>query len=141
MTYFETLNPTIEACNSFGHGDELEDEGNTFGVGASFEESSQAFVTRTLSLFRRLSIPPTTYENPLAWCCNHEGQFSNVAFMAKHIIRILGSQIETKRVFSLARVLTTLWRCHLQVENLDRIITIVKNRLDDPRVIVCQKRP
>jgi hypothetical protein len=37
MTYFETLNPTIEACSSFGHGDELENEGNTFGVGASFE--------------------------------------------------------------------------------------------------------
>jgi hypothetical protein len=44
MTYFETLNLTIEACNSFGHGDELENEGNIFGVGASFEESFQALV-------------------------------------------------------------------------------------------------
>jgi len=39
MTYFETLNPTIEACTFFGHGDEPKDEGNIFGVGASFEES------------------------------------------------------------------------------------------------------
>jgi hypothetical protein len=44
MTYFETLNPIVEACSCFGHGDELEDEGNIFGVGASFEESSQALV-------------------------------------------------------------------------------------------------
>jgi len=32
---------------------------------------------------------------------------------------ILGSQIETKCAFNLANVLTTLWHCHLQVENLD----------------------
>ncbi len=83
MTYFETINPIVEACNSFGHGDEFEDEGNTFGVGTSFEESSQALVTRELSLFRRLSIPPTTSEDPLAWWCNHKKQFPNVAFMAK----------------------------------------------------------
>jgi hypothetical protein len=26
ITYFETLNPIVETCNFFGHGDELEDE-------------------------------------------------------------------------------------------------------------------
>ncbi len=39
ITCFETLNPTIETCASFGHGDVLKDEGNMVGVGASFEES------------------------------------------------------------------------------------------------------
>jgi hypothetical protein len=39
ISCFETLNPTIETCASFGHGDELKDEGNMFDVGASFEES------------------------------------------------------------------------------------------------------
>jgi hypothetical protein len=39
ITCFETLNPTIETCASFGHGDELKDEGNMFRGGASFEES------------------------------------------------------------------------------------------------------
>ncbi len=37
MTYFETLNPTVKACISFGHGDEPKGESNIFGVGASFE--------------------------------------------------------------------------------------------------------
>jgi len=41
------------------------------------------------------------------------------------------SQIVTKRVFSFARVLITLQRCQLQVENWDRIITIVKIFLDN----------
>jgi len=39
ITCFETLNPTIETCASFGYGDEFKDEGNMFGVGAFFEES------------------------------------------------------------------------------------------------------
>jgi hypothetical protein len=52
MTYFETLNPIVEACTSFGHGNELENESNIFGVGASFEESSRALVTGELSLFQ-----------------------------------------------------------------------------------------
>jgi len=37
---FETLNPTIETCTSVGHGNELQNEGNMFGLRASFEESS-----------------------------------------------------------------------------------------------------
>jgi hypothetical protein len=57
MTYFETLNPIVKACISFGHGDEGKGESNIFGVGASFEESSQTLVTGELFLFRRLSIP------------------------------------------------------------------------------------
>ncbi len=34
-------------------------------------------------------------------------------------------------MFSLARVLIALRWCHLQVENMDQIITVVKNWLDD----------
>ncbi len=45
ITCFETLNPTIETCTSFGHGDEFKNEGNMYGVGASFEESFKALVT------------------------------------------------------------------------------------------------
>jgi hypothetical protein len=46
ITCFETLNPTIETCASFGHGHELKNEGNMYGVGASFEEFFKALVTR-----------------------------------------------------------------------------------------------
>jgi hypothetical protein len=37
-------------------------------------------------------------------------------------------------MFNLVGVWTILWQFRLQVENLDRIITIVKNWLDDPCV-------
>jgi hypothetical protein len=44
--------------------------------------------------------------------------FLDMSFFAKDILEILGSQIETKWVFSLVRVLTTLKHCHLEVKNI-----------------------
>jgi hypothetical protein len=45
----------------------------------------------------------------------------------------MGFQIEIEFFFSLANVLIALKCCHLQVQNLDRIITIINNWPDDPR--------
>lgn len=89
-------------------------------------------VVGELSLFRRLSIPSSACADPLAWWLMHEGQFPNVGFLAKQILGIPSSQIKIEQVFNLARVLTTLRCRRLQVENTDRIITVVKNWLDDP---------
>jgi hypothetical protein len=47
------LKDALYACP---HDDEFEDEGNMFGVGASFEGSLQALVNGKLSLFQRLSM-------------------------------------------------------------------------------------
>ncbi len=69
-------------------------EENMFGVGASIEESSLAQVNGELSLFKRLSIAPFACANALIWCCIHEGKFSNALFLAKQILKILGSQIK-----------------------------------------------
>ncbi len=99
--------------------------------GASIEESFQAQIIEELSLFRRLSIPSSTCVDSLAWWRIHEGQFLNVYFFVKQILGIPSSQIEIEWMFSLARVLIALRWCHLQVENMDQIITMGKNWLDD----------
>jgi hypothetical protein len=57
MTCFATLNPIIECWTFVSHSDELENEGNVFGVGASFKKSSWARVVKESFLLRRLSIP------------------------------------------------------------------------------------
>ncbi len=57
--------------------------------------------------------------------------------MSKEIIRIQRSQIEIEDGFILFVVLTTLWYCHLQVENLEWIMMVVKNWLNDPWLINC----
>ena len=105
-----------------------------FGQGASSEESAYALVRGELSLFRRLVIPPSESLDPLAWWRVHENHFPNVGHLAKQILGIPGSQIETERVFSIAGVLTALRRCRLQVENLDRLVMVVKNWPNDPRL-------
>jgi hypothetical protein len=61
-----------------------------------------------------------------------KANFQMWVFLAKLIHEIPGSQIKTKCVFNLVGVLTTLKHYHLQVENMDRIITVVKNWPNDP---------
>jgi hypothetical protein len=125
MTMFEVLNPTVQACaievigSIIGSSDSIEEDNNIFGVGASMEESSHAFVVVELSLFRRLYVSPTTCVDPLAWWWIHGTRFPKVSFFAKQILKILGSQIETECVFNLAKVLTTLKPYRLQVDKLD----------------------
>jgi hypothetical protein len=92
------------------------------------------FVVGGLSLFKRLFIFLATCVDPLAWWWIHETQFPNVSLLAKQILKIIGSQIEIECVFNLVDVLTTLRHCRLQVDNLNRIITMVKNWLDDPHI-------
>lgn len=94
------------------------------------EKSSWPLVTSELSLFQRLYILSSMCTNPLTWCSTHKGQFLNVSFLAKLFFKILRSQIELERVFSLVRVLTIV-KHYLQMENLDQIIIVVKNWFDD----------
>jgi Holliday junction resolvase len=49
-------------------------------------------------------------------------------------LRIVGSQIETKGIFSLARIFTNLRRCRLQIENLEKLIFFNKKWPSDPRI-------
>ncbi len=76
MTYFATLNIIIECWTFVNHSDKLKNEGNVFGVGASFKESSWALVVKESFLFRRLSTPlVVACEDLFAWQCIHEGNF------------------------------------------------------------------
>lgn len=63
-----------------------------------------------------------------------------MGLLAKQILGIVGSQIETERLFSIAGVLTTLQGCDLQTDNCDKMIFVAKNWPDDPRVH-CNKHP
>jgi hypothetical protein len=84
-----------------------------FGVGASMEKNSWALIIRELSLFLRLAIPPPMCVDPFDWWKTHEGQFLNVGILAKQVLGIPGSQIETEILCNLVGVLTTLGHYHL----------------------------
>jgi hypothetical protein len=53
--------------------------------------------------------------------------FPIVGFLAQQILGIVGSQIETKMIFTLVGIFTNLRRCHLQSENMEKLIFVSKN--------------
>jgi hypothetical protein len=55
-------------------------------------------------------------------------------FLTDQILRIVRSQIEMKRTFSLIGILTNFFKSHLQMTNLEKLIFVNKNWLTDPRV-------
>jgi hypothetical protein len=73
-------------------------------------------------------------EDPPFWWSKHEGQFLTIAKLAKAILGILSSQIETKRIFSITSILTSLHHCHLGPKNLNFLLLLIKNRFDDPTI-------
>jgi hypothetical protein len=60
--------------------------------------------------------------------------FPIVRFFSCQILEIIDSQIETKRIFSLIRILTNLRGCHLQLEKLEKLNFVNKNWPNDCRV-------
>ncbi len=60
--------------------------------------------------------------------------FPTIGFCARQILGIVGCQIETKKISSLAGILTSLKKCRLQSKNLDKLIFVNKNWLNDPKI-------
>ena len=104
-----------------------------FGAPASAEEACEGILIAELSLFRRLTIVHPEAEEPLTWWKLNASRFPSVSFLARQILAIPGSQIETERIFSIAGVLTSLRHCRLGLNNLDSLIMINKNWPDDSR--------
>ncbi len=59
--------------------------------------------------------------------------FPIVDFYVGQILRIVGSQIEIEKIFSLVRILIGFKRC-LQPKKLDKLIIVNKNWFNDPRI-------
>jgi len=89
-------------------------------------EPTKEVVNKELIMFKRFQVDVKDTKCPLEWWAKHESLFPTVAFLAHQILGIIGSQIETKINFSLVRIFTNLKRCHLQLDNLDKIILLVK---------------
>ena len=63
----------------------------------------------------------------MEWWRVNEASFPCVGFLARQYLGILGSQIETERIFSVASILTNLRRSRLGLENINNLIMIYKN--------------
>jgi hypothetical protein len=75
-----------------------------------------------------------TSKCPLQWWKKHESMFPTFCLCLRQILGIVGSQIETKRMFSLVGILINLRRCHYNQMFLDKLIFINKKSHDDLRI-------
>jgi len=103
---------------------------NVFGSLASIEKAAMGFIRIEWSFFKRTTVPIDPF-NPFTRWAKHEQWFPNLTYVAQQEMGIVGSQIEIERIFSMAKVITSLKRCWLRIENLDKLVLIMKNWLDD----------
>jgi hypothetical protein len=77
-------------------------------------------ITRELLDFIRFHVDVKNIKNPLQWWEKPESRFFAIGFLAKQILKIVGSQIEIELIFfSLVGILTSFRKCSLQFEILD----------------------
>jgi hypothetical protein len=107
---------------------------DVFEMITNTSEPTIELVNRELLIFRLYKVNVKNIKCPLQLWEKHESMFPIVGFSTKKILRIVGSQIETKRIFSLGGILTRLRRCRSQLENLDELIFVRKNWPNDPRI-------
>jgi len=102
-----------------------------FGVVASNEATFHGLLKHELGLFCHLPMKLEDYLFPLTWWKSHEIRFLIIFFVARQILGILGSQIETERIFSIAGLLTNLQCYMLGVNNLKKLVMVLKNWSND----------
>jgi hypothetical protein len=97
-------------------------------------EPATELVNIEVLIFRHYQVDVKDMKCPLHWWEKHESMFPTFGFCAKQILGIVESQIEIKRIFSLARILASLRRSHLQSKNLNKLIFVNKKWPTDPRI-------
>jgi hypothetical protein len=71
---------------------------------------------------------------PLEWWRKHKTMFSTIDFLARQMLGIVNSQIETNNLFFLVGFVTKSRRCHLHLNNFERLIFVNRNWPNDVKV-------
>jgi hypothetical protein len=81
-----------------------------FGSLAFTKEVAMRLIRVELSLFKRTTMPIDPF-SPFIWWAEYEQQFPNLAYLARQVMGIVGSQIEIERIFNMVGVITSLKHC------------------------------
>jgi hypothetical protein len=89
-------------------------------------ELTKKFVKKELLVFWHYLVDVKEIKCPFQWWEKHETMFPTIGFLICQILRIVGSQIEIERIFSLAGILINLRRC-LQSKKFKKLNFMNKN--------------
>ncbi len=103
-----------------------ENSSEIFLMSTGTNEPTKEVMNKELLMFRGFQVNVKDIQCPLEWWAKHESLFPTMAFLARQILGIIGFQIEIEKKNSLVEIFTNLRRCHLQLDNLDKIILLVK---------------
>ncbi len=117
----------------------VDDDESIFGAMASNEATLHGLLKNELSLFHCLHVKLEIYLLPLTRWNSHEIWFPNISFVAWQFFWIPKSQIEIEQIFNIVGMLTSLWHCKLGVENLNKLVMIMKNWSTDARANCVQE--
>jgi len=106
-----------------------------FDMTISYNEPVGELINKKFLFFKRYHVDSKEIKCPLAWE-KHESLFLTFGFLARQIIGILGSQIETECIFSLAGILNSLRKYCVQCDDLKKLIFVSENWLNDLELIV-----
>jgi hypothetical protein len=70
----------------------------------------------------------------LSWWWIKSHKFPITTKFKKHILRILLSQIKTKKIFSIVGIFTSFYKCHPQTKNFEILIFVNKNCPLNPHI-------
>jgi len=84
-------------------------------------------ISKELVGFQRFPIDAKSYKCVLSWWSKDKHKFLTIVILLRHIFSIPTSHTKIERIFSIARILLTHHRCHLQIDNLDKLIFVNKN--------------
>ncbi len=76
--------------------------GYIFELTISTNEPIEKLVKKEFVIFKRYQLDVKDIKCPFQWWQKNEAMFRTLGFLAWQILEIVGSQIETKRIFSLA---------------------------------------
>ncbi len=86
----------------------IEDDDYLFGHIVFIDDAIMSTLKNELQTLQQLCVRSTKIKNPLVWWATYVMQFPHVSFLAHQVLGIVGSQIEIKRIFNIASVITNL---------------------------------
>jgi hypothetical protein len=132
----EHLHPLVRLDTNYVNQDIFEQDCNLniFEQTTNTSEPVEELVKMELLVFRKYQLDVKDIKCPRQWRQKHEAMFPTIRFLTQIFLGVVGSQIEVERIFSLIGIFIDLRRCHLQTENLEKLIFVNKNWSNEPRI-------
>ncbi len=127
LKFYHHLNPLFEVESSYVYKIDEYNNLDIFEMVVNINELAKEHINRELLIFCRYYVNVKDINCPLEWWRKHETMFPTIDFLARQMLGVVSSQIETNKKKFLVEFVTKFRRCHLHLNNFERLIFVTKN--------------